>query len=152
DKYILSRDDYRIRKDIPALPFSRERKAVLRPKRPGYPKELRTIGDHIRAWRIDNHLSQASVAKILSVCEDSVVGWEMKGTTPTMRYMPHITRMLGYLPVQIDTSTLAGRIIQFRYLNGISQEDLADALGINESTVFHYEKGTHKPSPKILIS
>jgi DNA-binding XRE family transcriptional regulator len=32
------------------------------------------MGDHIRAWRIDNKLLQADVAKRLGVCEDTIAG------------------------------------------------------------------------------
>ena len=68
--------------DIPALPFSKMRERVTKPKPVSYPKELITIGDHLRAWRLDNGLLQSDVATILGVCEDSIVGWE------NMRYKP----------------------------------------------------------------
>ncbi len=35
-------------------------------------------------------------------------------------------------------------------MKGISQEELAEELGVNESTVFNYENGRHKPAAKIL--
>ena len=88
---------------IPALPFSEIKRNVPLPKPIGYPKELKTIGDHIRAWRIDNNMTQEDVSKILKVCEDSVVGWENRGTIPAMRQMPGIISMIGYLPVEIDS-------------------------------------------------
>ena len=83
DKCILVQDDYRNHRDIPALPFSQSKNTVPRPKPESYPKILKTIGDHIRTWRIDNHLLQAEIAILLSVCEDTVVGWEMRKTVPT---------------------------------------------------------------------
>jgi transcriptional regulator with XRE-family HTH domain len=64
--------------------------------------------------------------------------------------MPGIIKAIGYLPIVIDTSTLGGRIRYYRYLNGISQEELAKRFGLNETTVFHYEKGAHRPLAKTL--
>jgi transcriptional regulator with XRE-family HTH domain len=37
----------------------------------------------------------------------------------------------------VDSSTLGGQVNLYRYLHGLSQEELAVKLGINESTVFH---------------
>jgi len=88
---------------IPALPFSQKQNVVSRPKPEGYPKELKTIGDHIRAWRLDNHLRQADIAKLLSVCEDTIVGWEMRGTIPSGGQMPGIIRIIGDVPIQIGS-------------------------------------------------
>lgn len=138
------------RRGIPALPFSEREISIQRPKPEGYPKELKTIGDHIRKWRIDNWLVQRDVAKILGVCEDSVVGWEIRGISPAIRYIPAITQMLGYLPIEVNTSTIAGKITHYRYSRGITQGELAKELGVNESTVFHYEKGTHWPQKGVL--
>jgi hypothetical protein len=45
-----------------------------RPRPEGNPKELKTIEDHIRAWRLDNRLLQTDIENMLSVCEDSVAG------------------------------------------------------------------------------
>lgn len=94
---------------------------------------------------MDNHLLQKDVAKILGVCEDTIVGWEMRDTIPTIGQMPKIIKTIGYLPIDIDISTLGGKIKYYRYFNGISQEELAKELELNESTIFHYENNTHKP-------
>jgi DNA-binding transcriptional regulator YiaG len=147
-RYIPYPDDYRIRRGIPALPFSQSEKTAARPKPGGYPKELKTIGDHIRAWRIDNNLIQKDVAKLLAVCEDTIVGWEIRGTVPTMRQMAGITKLLGYVPVVIDTSTFGGKITFHRYVQGITPKEFGALLPADASTVRDWEKGKHIPSEK----
>jgi DNA-binding XRE family transcriptional regulator len=137
--------------DIPALPFSKTRNSMSRPKPDGYPKILKTIGDHVRKWRMDNGLVQRDVAEMLGVCLNTVEGWESRKKMPAIRQMPGIIRLLGYLPIQIDSSTMSGNITYYRYMRGITQEELAKELGVNESTVFHYEKGTHKPVRKTSL-
>ena len=93
---------------------------------------------------------QKKVAQLLGVCVDTIVGWEMRGTVPTIGQIPKIIDIIGYLPIDVDISTLGGRIKYYRYFNGVSQEELAKKLGVNESTIFHYEKGVHRPQTKIL--
>src|SRR5260221_11237371 len=97
DRCILFRDDYKIRRGIPALPFSKLDNRVECPKLETYPKIVKTIGDHIRAWRIDNNLLQKDVARILSVCEDTIIGWEMRQKTPSVHQIPKITKMIGFI-------------------------------------------------------
>lgn len=130
---------------IPALPFSRIDNTVYRPKPESYPKILKTIGDHLRAWRIDNRLLQADTANILSVCEDTIVGWEMRGTIPAMRQMPGIIKVIGYLPVEIDASTLGGRITKYRYMRGLTPSEFGMLVSADSSTVRKWELNKNTP-------
>jgi DNA-binding XRE family transcriptional regulator len=88
------------------------------PKSQSFPNALSTIGDHIRAWRLNSHLTQADVAKRLSVCEDTIVGWETRGVVPVMRQIPGIISIIKYLPVQIGAATLGGRVSYYRFKCG----------------------------------
>jgi len=45
---------------------------------------------------------------------------------------------------------LGDKIRQYRFQSGISQEKLAKMVGVNESTIFHWEKGQSKPFSKSL--
>jgi transcriptional regulator with XRE-family HTH domain len=64
--------------------------------------------------------------------------------------MPRIIRLLSYVPISIDTSTLPGKLKQYRFLHGLSQEKFAKFAGVNETTVRDWENGLHKPLPKTL--
>ena len=121
---------------------------MARPKPAGYPKELKTIGDHIRAWRIDNYLLQADIAKMLSVCEDTIVGWETRGIMPTIRQMPRIIKLMGYLPVDLDTSNLGCKITLYRYLHGLTPKEFGTLIPAHGSAVRDWEKGKYFPSRK----
>ena len=57
---------------------------------------------------------------------------------------------LGYFPFEINTATVGGKIKKYRFENGFTQEVLAQKLGVNESTVFHYERNIHSPQPQII--
>lgn len=145
DRYNLFQDDYSSRKDIPALPFSSYTNVVQQPKSKYFPKTLKTIGDHIRAWRIDNKLFQTDIAKLLGVCDDTVVGWEMRNHKPTVKQMPGIIQLIGYLPIEIDTSTFAGKIAMYRYKHGLTPKNLGLLLSADASTVRAWEGGKNTP-------
>lgn len=103
------------------------------------PKELKTIGEHIRAWRITNGLLQKDVSRILGITEESVVRWE-SGTTPFIRYMPGIIKMIGYIPLHIDTSTLGGKIWYCRYLLGETSREFGRRMSVDGATIRYWEK------------
>jgi DNA-binding transcriptional regulator YiaG len=110
-----------------------------------YTKKLETIGDHIRKWRINNHLFQADVAKRLGVCEDTIVGWEMRNIKPSVRQVPGITQLIGYLPIEVDSSTFGGRIAIYRYKQGITPKELGLLVSADASTVRAWEAGKNTP-------
>ncbi|HSU27047.1 MAG TPA: helix-turn-helix domain-containing protein [Chitinophagaceae bacterium] len=106
---------------------------------------MNTVGDHIRAWRINNKLFQADIAKRLGVCEDTVVGWEMRNRKPTVKQMPGIIQMIGYLPIEVDASTFGGRITRYRYKHGLTPKELGLLLSADASTVRAWEAGKNMP-------
>ena len=63
-----------------------------------YPKELRTVGDHLRKRRLDLGLSQKDVALQLEVDKGKIWRWENNKTSPAMRDLSRIIVFLGYDP------------------------------------------------------
>ncbi len=99
---------------------------------------------------MDLKLYQCDVAKALKVSEATVTNWETNKSEPVVSNYPLIVEFLGYFPFEIDTSTFAGRLKEYRYKNGLTQELLGKTLKVNESTIFHWEKGVHTPFPRML--
>lgn len=60
-------------------------------------------------------------------------------TTPMINYYPLIIEFLGYSMWQFDISTLSGKILDYRYRNGLSAKRLGQLLGVNMSTVRSWE-------------
>jgi DNA-binding XRE family transcriptional regulator len=65
---------------IPALPFCHSELRAVRPKSDRYPKEINTLGDHIRSRRLDLNLLQMQVAEQIGVDEITITNWERKPT------------------------------------------------------------------------
>ncbi len=125
-------------------------KCVCKPLENKYISNPSGLGEKIRNRRIELSLLQKEAAKIIGVTEDCITLWENNRSKPSVKYYPKIIQFLGYVPFDLDISRLGDKIKLYRFLNGLSQEELAVKLGINESTVFHYEKNGHKPSAKML--
>ena len=86
-------------------------------------------------------LLQKDIAKIFCVSEDCITLWENNRNEPQIRYYPQIIKFLGYFPFEVDLTTFKGRIIAFRYINGLGQKQFAKLMKINPRTVLQWEKG-----------
>ena len=107
-----------------ALLFCHLELRAARPKSDRYPKELNTLGDHIRARRLDLGLFQSQVAELIGVCPLTITNWEGNASQPPVHYMPAIIRFLGYDPSPLAT-TFPERLIAARRTQGLTQRQLA---------------------------
>jgi DNA-binding transcriptional regulator YiaG len=126
------------------LPFCHVRLNGPKPKSKAYPKELKTIGDHIRKRRLDLNLLQKQVAEQIGDEITSVFNWESNESQPATRFFPAIICFLGYNPLPV-ADDLMGKFARTRQSLGLTQEDLAEKLGIDESTIAQWERREKKP-------
>jgi len=121
-----------------------------KPRLVAYPKELRTIGDHLKKKRLDLQMTQKDVAAKLQTTVCTYRGWERNQRNPSCRYMPKIIKFLGYTPFDTEFEDLGQKIRAYRKLFGLRQKDLARLLGVDPGTIYHWEKGKHKPERRLL--
>ena len=133
--------------DRVALPFCHIRLKAQKPLNPAYPKVLTTLGDHIRKHRLDLELSQRQVASRLGTLEESVYNWERGRNAPETRFISKIYNFLGYCPYNRYT-LLCQKIRLWRESLGLSQRELAERAGVDESALSAWERGEHKPTAK----
>ncbi len=113
----------------PALTFCLSRLLGKRPPDPAYPKQIDTIGDHIRKRRLDLGITQKLVGAQIGVTVDTIANCEGQRSYPALPHMPAIIRFIGYNPFS-EADTLAGRLARYRTSRGISQKTLAKTLGL----------------------
>ena len=65
-----------------------------------YPKQLKTLGDHIRAKRLDLGLFQKDIAGIIGVTTDTITNWEKNRNQPMRWLNLKINKFLGYSPFE----------------------------------------------------
>lgn len=128
-----------------ALPFCQITLEAPKPPSAAYPKELKTLGHHLRKRRLDLKLLQKEVAQELGVNGDTICNWENNRTSPSLRFVPKIIEFLGCLPCDVQAKTLGERIVAHRKRLGLTQKELARRLGVDPSTLGHRERGEHEP-------
>lgn len=123
---------------------------VIKPYPLSYPRDPQTIGEHIRKRRLELRLLQGEVAKQLGVSTASITLWEKSENIPQITYFPRIAKFLGYSLWQFDTSTLIGKILDYRHKKGLSTLLLGKLIGVSNSTVQLWERGSYQPNEKML--
>lgn len=85
------------------MPFYRWSVSAGRPI-PGYPRELRHIGDHLLKRRLDLGLQQKAAAKRLRTGAWNLRNWETNRHAIHMQFYPAIIEFLGYNPLPAATT------------------------------------------------
>lgn len=110
-----------------------------RPKNPLLPRQLESVGDHIRKCRIERRLSQPDVAELIGVDPLTITNWELGHTQPWVRYMPLIIRFLGYNPWANNDSTLGQKFKSWRMKEGLTIKQVGSLTGLDGKTVQRIE-------------
>jgi transcriptional regulator with XRE-family HTH domain len=131
------------------LPFCHAELRAPKPKSEQYPKEINTLGDHLRTRRLDLKLLQREVAEQIGVDETTITGWERNTTTPLIRFMPAIVQFPGYDPLPPATS-LPERLVAARRELGLTQQKMAERMGVDPGTLQGWESGDHRPTTTSL--
>ena len=124
------------------MPFCHRTLRIPVPK-PGYPKQFKHLGDHVRARRLDLGLTQRAVAQRIGVARDTLRNWEVGRTEPEVRFLPALIALLGYNPFP-EPKTHGEVIRRARLSRGMSQARLAVLCGVDEGTIRRLEADTPK--------
>jgi transcriptional regulator with XRE-family HTH domain len=108
---------------------------------------MRTLGDHLRAKRLDKKTTIREVAVTLGVAADTLRGWEHDDHEPSFRQYPAIFGFVGYDPLP-EPRDLRDQLRRVRMRRGWRQCDLAEALGVDRCTVAGWEAEEHQPTRK----
>ena len=124
-------------RDIPALPFCH---LVLKGQKPlprAYPRELKSLGEHLRKRRLDLKLLQKEVAQKLGVDEASVWNWENN-------------RIFRLCPFRWAGKNHGEKIVNYRRLLGMTQKELSSRLGVDPTTLARWERNGGQPQKELL--
>ncbi len=132
------------------MPFCYFALSANRPPKAAYPKELVTLGDHIRKRRLDLGLLQKDVAVTIGVDTCTITNWEKGHSQPELWYISRIIEFLGYEPDGLKPVTLGQRIKRYRYLHGISQKELAKQMAIDPGTLSRLERNLGRCLQSVL--
>jgi transcriptional regulator with XRE-family HTH domain len=85
------------------------------------------------------------VAETLGVRPETVANWERGLGRPLARHHGAIIRFLGFDPGP-SGSTLPERLKATRLRLGLTQQAMAEKLGLDEGSVCRWESGSRRPS------
>ncbi len=95
-------------------------------------------------------LLQREVAELIGVQKDTITNWENRRSKPKIHLIPEIIKFLGYVPFKLKLNTVGNKIITYRKLTGMSQRELANELGIDQSTLKRWERNEGRPRKGFL--
>jgi DNA-binding transcriptional regulator YiaG len=127
------------------LPFCHADLRAPKPRPEYYPKEINSLGDHIRTRRLDLKLLQKQVAEQIRVSGATITNWERNASAPVIRYIPAIVQFLGYNPTP-PPSSLPERLVSARKELGLTQRKMAARWGVDPGTLRDWEAGRHCPT------
>jgi transcriptional regulator with XRE-family HTH domain len=130
---------------LPALPCCHVHLRGRKPQPPGYPHELRTLGDHLRKRRLNLGLLQREAAERIGVDTTTITNWELGHTAPALCWLPKVIRFLGYDP-QAELETVGQSLKRYRQRQGMPQRELANRLGVDPGTLGRWERGERSPT------
>lgn len=131
-----------------AVPFSRLDSTVPLPDKRPFPAELQSVGDHIKYARLSRRILIKDVVALLQISRETLRGWELGEFEPQVSHFPLIISFLGYSPFRFDTTTLAGKIKEYRYRKGLTQKELGELLSTDTSIIWQWETNGRIPIEK----
>ena len=127
------------------------RKSLIASKRrPSEPP--RTLGERLRAWRLERGLERRDVAAMLGVRPATCGRWERDQKRPAIQLMPGVLMLLGPGASATRKSLPEERLLSARQLLGLTQAGLAEKLGVDRGTVGDWERGVRLPAEERLAA
>ncbi len=95
-------------------------------------------------------LLQKDVAGIFGVNENCIRNWGKNKITPQIRFFPRVINFLGYMPIEVDLTTLSVKLKAHRHIHGISQKQFGKVLGVDGATICSWELEENKPHKAVM--
>jgi DNA-binding XRE family transcriptional regulator len=115
-----------------------------RPPDSKYPKQLNTLGDHIRKRRLDLGLFQKQLAEQIGVSEETIYNWESNECSPQIRKISATVQFFCYKPLKASKSE--GAYLARRTL-GLTQKQIVKEFGVDPTSA-RWERGNCQRSGK----
>lgn len=116
-----------------------------------YPRQIKSLGEHLRVHRLELGLRQKEVAERPGVTESTIVNWELGHTRPNLQMLPKVIEFMGHDPrPEPEAGSVSQALVRYRLRRGISQRQLATSLRVDPSTLAKWERGIRVPSGRFL--
>jgi DNA-binding XRE family transcriptional regulator len=93
-------------------------------------------------------LTKRQLSSNLNVSDITIYLWEKNKVKPSLAQIPKIIEFLSRDPFEKETEKLGDKIREYRRVHGITQKELAEQLGVDQTTLAGWERGKHKPTKR----
>lgn len=117
-----------------------------------YNAPRRTTENAIARARIDKGMTQAQLAEAIGTDQRKVSEWERGVFDVPAAMLIRLSKVLG-LPVESMLSEKPAKgspIAEARKAKGLTQVELAKAVGVSQGLISTYEKGAHVPEKTLV--
>lgn len=122
-----------------------------KPKNKKHPNKLITIGNHIKAKRLNNNITIEQTANAIGVSKGAIMSWENNSKKPSIIHYPKIKLFLGYEIHESLDLDLSNRLLNYRKVKGLTQDELAKEIKIDQKRISKIESNSLKISQKLLL-
>jgi len=122
------------------LPFYELKLTSIKTKPRIYPKTLKTLGDRIRAHRLDLGLRQRDLASQIGVTKGTIQLWELNHVEPHLSQLPNVTQFIGP-GAEPPAQTLGAKLRAIRRRHGLSLDLMARYLDTDPGSLGRWERG-----------
>ena len=129
---------------VATLPFCKFSVTTCKLKPYGYPMPAKTIGERLRALRMDQGLTQSCMAKKLGCSPHTLRKWEKNIISPIAKNDYQLAEVLGQNLFE-KSSKIREEIKRFRREKGWSRRRLSEEMGIHPNSIYKWEKGLSFP-------
>jgi len=125
---------------IPALPFDELKLTSTKLKNRKYPKEAKTLGEHLSRRRLDLGLRQRDVASQIGVTKGTIMLWEKNLVEPHLSQLPKVTQFIGP-GAEPPAQTLGEKLRAIRRRHGLSLDLMARYLNVDPGSLERWKRG-----------
>ena len=130
------------------MPFSELNETIPLPDKRPFPKEVQTVGNHIKYARLSRNILIKDVCAFLKIDRETLRGWELGLFEPFVSHYPIIISFLGYNPCTFETDSFAGKVKMYRHKHGLTQMQFGELLQTKASVVWQWEGNNRLPLEK----
>ena len=131
----------------------------LLPRLHGEPKTT-PFGSELRRLREERDWTQEQLAQRAGLRRRLISNYEASGAYPGPRPLAALVRALGVSPAQLEqllpaeaeTTPLGRELRRLRHERGLTLQQLALRSGSREGSIWHYEHGRTRPSPRVVAA
>lgn len=109
-----------------------------------------TVGEMIKLKRKEKGITQDELAKKLGISRPAVAQFEKETSHPRTETLQKIAEALG-VPVYEFSFNEGERIKAIRKIKGVSQEELAQKLGVTKAQINEIEELAYRPSNDMIL-